>query len=210
MGPTWAAAPGLCDRRRSWRAAPSPSRRVVAWGLAVLARFPSVAWMSRPSVPSGGRLGGAFSEGAQDAISIHLGRAGSRAHDTAGRGALPDPRPRVASPLLCRWAAGGALASRPPSTVDAGKGPCLGWAGHPTLCQQGGLGPGSWPGLPPVVSGCHASVPPRERVPRRERSWHVHPWKMTEGECRTWIRPRQGAAHTHKGGCQQQKAPEDS
>ena len=66
----------------------------------------------------------------------------------------------------------GALASQPPSTVDAGKGPSLGWAGHPfpptgTGTRQGGLALGSRPRsalcswVPPVVSGCRASVLPQ-------------------------------------------------
>ena len=49
--------PGLRDQRRSWRADPTPSRWVVL-GLGVPARFLSVAQMSRPSVTSGGQLGG--------------------------------------------------------------------------------------------------------------------------------------------------------
>ena len=180
MGPTWAAAPGLCDRRRSWRAAPFLSRRVVAWGLAVPARFPSVARMSRPPVPSGGRLGGVLSEGAQDAISTHLGRAGSRAHDAAGRGALPDPRPRW--PVLC--SAGGLLAGpwRPgrPAPWMPGRAPVWGGLDTRPRAARADSAREAGPGLLSAPGSLQWSVaatraPPRERVPRRQRSCPVHP-----------------------------------
>lgn len=174
-GPSQAAVP--CCRTRGTPGELTPPR-AGGWSWGWGSQHASSPWPGRAGpVTSVASWEGALSKRAGTLSAPAWGELGA-----VPTCVLPGLRPRG---LVLRAAGGlqaGALASWPPSVVDARKGPGLGWAGHPFPRRQGRLTPGSWPGpalcswVPPVVSGCRASVPPPGASSRKtEVLSHAHP-----------------------------------